>query len=78
MGIAVEKAPTAYAEFAAHAVEPLFASIGEVDTSDNEALFARDNAVSARTSAHQRDVRLEAHVICTRSCQDHQRQQVER
>lgn len=48
VGVAVEKAPAVYAEFAAHAVESLFASIGDVDTSDNELLFARDNAVSAR------------------------------
>lgn len=49
VGVAVETSPATYGDFATAAVEPLFASIGPFDTTDNELLAARDNAVSAST-----------------------------
>jgi hypothetical protein len=49
-GVCAEAGPTAFADFAAAAVEPLLASIPPVDEHDQEGLLARDNAVSARES----------------------------
>ncbi|KAM0788088.1 hypothetical protein ACM66B_001257 [Microbotryomycetes sp. NB124-2] len=61
VGVAVERAPAGFEQFALAAIESLFASIGPVDTSDEQVLVARDNAVSAlgkiiKALSHRSDV----------------------
>ncbi|ORY82352.1 armadillo-type protein [Leucosporidium creatinivorum] len=66
IGVAVEKAPQSYADVAARAVEPLFASIGEVDTSDNDLLLARDNSVSALSKIIRHSSKVNADALLPR------------
>ncbi|KAK4047556.1 importin subunit beta-3 [Microbotryomycetes sp. JL201] len=61
VGVAAERIPVGFEQFVVAAIEPLFASIGPVDTVDSDALSARDNAVSAlgkiiKALSHRPDV----------------------